>query len=168
MNFANFFRITILWRNYGQLFLNRFSRKYSWRGNIEASGKYKDIKTLSDCNWPRTQNHLVLKWTLNYLAKLANWLNCVLSTYLYGAFDCMFLSCHMSCKFKALFFNKNWMKQVPILKYATSQNVPKQINTIQSEPKIDVKQVKTSQSNTKQPKTSQKETWNKRKPPKTN
>ena len=38
----------------------------------------------------------VLKWTLNHLAKLAKWLNCVVSSYLYGAFDCMFLSCHVA------------------------------------------------------------------------
>ena len=49
----------------------------------------------SDCNWTRTQNHLVLKRTLNHLAKLTKWLSCVLSTYLYGAFDCMYLSCHV-------------------------------------------------------------------------
>ena len=47
----------------------------------------------SDCNWTRTQNHLVLKRTLNHLAKLTKWSSCALSTYLYGAFDCMFLSC---------------------------------------------------------------------------
>ena len=35
------------------------------------------------------------KRTLNYLPNLAKWLSCVLSTYLYGAFDCMFLSCHV-------------------------------------------------------------------------
>ena len=51
------------------------------------------LKFRSDCNWTRTQNHLVLKRTLNHLAKLAKWLSCVLSTYLYGAFECMFLSC---------------------------------------------------------------------------
>ena len=50
------------------------------------------IWRLSDCNWTRTQNHLVCKQILNHLAKLAKWLSCVLSTYLYGAFDCMFLS----------------------------------------------------------------------------
>ena len=49
---------------------------------------------LSDCNWTRTQNHLVCKRTLNHLAKLAKWLSCVLSTYLYGAFNSMLLSCH--------------------------------------------------------------------------
>ena len=47
----------------------------------------------NDCNWARTQNHLVLKRTINHLAKLAKWLSCLLSIYLYGAFDCMFLSC---------------------------------------------------------------------------
>ena len=45
-------------------------------------------------NWTRTQNHLVRKRTLNHLAKLAKCLSCVVSTYLYGTFDCMFLSCH--------------------------------------------------------------------------
>ena len=37
----------------------------------------------------------LLKKTLNHLAKLANWLCCVVSIYLYGAFGCMFLSCHV-------------------------------------------------------------------------
>ena len=50
---------------------------------------------LSDCNWTRTQNHLVCKRTLNHLAKLSKWLSCVVSTYLYGAFDFMFLSCQV-------------------------------------------------------------------------
>ena len=40
-------------------------------------------------------NHLVCKWTLNHLAKMAKWLSCVVSTYLYIAFDCIFLSCHI-------------------------------------------------------------------------
>ena len=55
----------------------------------------REIWSLSDCNWTRTHNHLVDKRTLNHLAKLAKWLSCVVSTYLYGAFDCMFLSCHV-------------------------------------------------------------------------
>ena len=33
------------------------------------------IWRLSDCNWTRTQNHLVLKQTLNHLAKLTKWLS---------------------------------------------------------------------------------------------
>ena len=50
----------------------------------------RKIWNLSDCNKTRTPNHRFRKWTLNHLAKLAKWLNCVVSTYLYGAFDCMF------------------------------------------------------------------------------
>ena len=57
------------------------SRRHIWR--------------LSDCNGTRTNNHLVRKRILNHLAKLAKWLSSVVSTYLYGAFDCMFLSCHV-------------------------------------------------------------------------
>ena len=41
----------------------------------------------SACNGTRTHNHLVRKWTLNHLAKLAKWLSCVVSIYLYDAFD---------------------------------------------------------------------------------
>ena len=54
-----------------------------------------DIWSLSDCNGIRTHYNLVPKGTLNNLAKLVNWLSCVVSTYLYSAFDCMFLSCHV-------------------------------------------------------------------------
>ena len=50
---------------------------------------------LSDCNGTQTHNHLVRKRTLKHLAKLTKWLSWVVSTYLYCAFDCMFLSCHV-------------------------------------------------------------------------
>ena len=46
-----------------------------------------DNWSLSDCNGNRTHNHLVRKRTLNHLTKLAKWLSCVVSTYLYGAYD---------------------------------------------------------------------------------
>ena len=39
---------------------------------------------LTDCNRTQTHNYLVLKQTLNDLAKLTKWLSCVVSTYLYG------------------------------------------------------------------------------------
>ena len=51
--------------------------------------------SLSDCNGTRTHNHLVRKRTLRTLAKLTKWLSWVVSTYLYDAFDSMFLSCHV-------------------------------------------------------------------------
>ena len=60
------------------IFLQRFVDNCSYNINI-----------FSDCNWIRTHNHLVHKRTLNHLAKLAKWLSCVVSTYLYGAFDCI-------------------------------------------------------------------------------
>ena len=48
-----------------------------------ARSRHK-IWSLSDCNWTRTQNHLVRKWTLNHLAKLtislAKWLSVCLQT----------------------------------------------------------------------------------------
>ena len=49
------------------------------------------IWSLSDSSEIRTHNLLVRKRTLNHLAKLAKWLSCVVSTYLYGAFDGMLL-----------------------------------------------------------------------------
>ena len=49
--------------------------------------------SLSDCNWNLTQNHLLRKRTLNHVAKRLKWLSCVVSAYLYGAIDCIFLSC---------------------------------------------------------------------------
>ena len=49
------------------------------------------IWRLSDCNWTRTHNHLFRKRRLNHLSKLAKWLSFAVSTYLYGAFECMFL-----------------------------------------------------------------------------
>ena len=53
------------------------------------------IGSLSDSNVIRTHNHLVRKQRFNQLAKLAKWLSCVVSTYLYRAFGCMSLSCHI-------------------------------------------------------------------------
>ena len=54
-----------------------------------------EIWTLNNFNWTRNQNHLVRKRTLNDLTKETKWLSCVLSTYLYGAFDCIFLLCRV-------------------------------------------------------------------------
>ena len=55
----------------------------------------RHIWSLSDSNETRTHNYLVRKRTLNHLAKLVKWLGCVVSTYLYDAFDCTLLSCHV-------------------------------------------------------------------------
>ena len=55
----------------------------------------RDIWSLSNSSRIQTHNHLVCKRTLNHLAKLAKWLSCIVSNYLYGAFYCIFLSCHV-------------------------------------------------------------------------
>ena len=55
----------------------------------------REIWRWSDCNWTRTQNQLVFERTLNHLVKFNKWLRFVQNTYLYGAFDCMFLSRHV-------------------------------------------------------------------------
>ena len=41
----------------------------------------RHISSLIDSNGIGTHNHLIFKWTFNYLAKLANWLSWVVSTY---------------------------------------------------------------------------------------
>ena len=56
----------------------------------------RDVSSLSVSNGTLTHNQLLRKRTLNHLVKLAKRLTLVVSTYLYGAFDCMFLSCQVS------------------------------------------------------------------------
>ena len=53
------------------------------------------IWNLSTTNITLNHNLLVRKQTLNHFAKLDKWLWCVVSTYLYGAFDCVFSSSHV-------------------------------------------------------------------------
>ena len=55
----------------------------------------RNIWRLSDSNGIRTHSHLVRKSILNHLSKPVKWLSCVLSTYLYVAFDCMLFSCYV-------------------------------------------------------------------------
>ena len=54
----------------------------------------RQIWSLSDCKWTQTHNHLVHKRILSRLATLVKLLSCIMNTFLYVAFDCMFLSCH--------------------------------------------------------------------------
>ena len=52
----------------------------------------REIWSLSDYNWTRTQNHLVRKRTLNHLVKLAKWLSCV-CMYMYVLYIYIYLIC---------------------------------------------------------------------------
>ena len=55
----------------------------------------RDIWSLSDFKWTQTQNHLFGKGTLTHSTELSKWFSCVLSYYLFGVFDCIFLSIHV-------------------------------------------------------------------------
>ena len=65
------------------------------QGDIILNKYFSQRDILNDCNETRTHNHLVRKWTLNHLDKLAKWLSYVLRTCTYGVFDCIILSCHV-------------------------------------------------------------------------
>ena len=54
-----------------------------------------DIWSLNESNEIRIHNLLVRKRTLTYLAELAKWLSCAVSTYLHGAHHFRSLSCHV-------------------------------------------------------------------------
>ena len=54
-----------------------------------------NIWSLKNCNGSRNHNHLGRKRKLKHLANLTKWVRWIVSTYLYSAFDCMFLSCHI-------------------------------------------------------------------------
>ena len=63
--------------------------------NQPLAGSKRHIWSLSDSKEVRTYQDIVRNCTLNHLAKLAKWMSCVVSTYLYSAFDCMLLLCHV-------------------------------------------------------------------------
>ena len=72
------------------------STLYSWLNVKELLAPSRhEIWSWSDCNCTRTQNHLSGKRTLNHLVQLPEWLKFFLSSYLYGAIDCMLLWCHI-------------------------------------------------------------------------
>ena len=48
--------------------------------NVSINSDFKKERYKIDCSWTRTHNHLVLKRTLNHLAKLAKWLSVRLRT----------------------------------------------------------------------------------------
>ena len=102
----------------------------SWLSIKELCARSRcKIWILNDCNWTWTHSHLVHKWTLNYLAKKAKWLRCVVSTYLSSAFDCMFLSCHI-CVFRV---NPNsivaWMSRNSMLKWLQLDSSPQPLSS---------------------------------------
>ena len=66
----------------------------AWASVLKSVFKYKH-SSLSESNGIRTNNHLVCKRTFNRLAKLAEWLSCVVSSYLYGDLYGEFVSIYL-------------------------------------------------------------------------
>ena len=82
-----------------QFYFNHASHlKTGWRDsllvfcNLAKAFKHNAI---CDSSGIQTHNHLVRKRTLNHFAKLAKWLTCVVSTYLYGI--------HLNFRYRACF-----------------------------------------------------------------
>ena len=83
----------------------------------------RHIWSLIDINGIRTHNYLVRKPILNHIAQLAKWLSCVVSTYLYGVFDCILLSCHIQYWLYTLrkYQGTPCSKQAPYMKFKWQQ-----------------------------------------------
>ena len=77
---VGYYHVTYAFKNESTLYSCLNFKKFIVRNR-------RDIWSLSDSSWIRTHNQLVRKQTLNHLAKLAKWLNCVVSIYMYCAFD---------------------------------------------------------------------------------
>ena len=74
--------------------VNPHSRVLEYQGTpCPKQARYLKFKWLQGDRNPQP----LRKPTLNHLAKLANWLSCVVNSYLCGEFDCMFLSCLCTC-----------------------------------------------------------------------
>ena len=61
-------------------YFKKIKEKTTVRKFLESNQSIQDTLKRSDCNWTRTQNQLILKRTLNHLAKRAKWLSVRLRT----------------------------------------------------------------------------------------
>ena len=73
-----------------------------------------------------THNHLVHKRTLNHSAKLAKWLSCVVSTYLYGHLTVC--SCHVTYALHSESLNEVWSNTVFVHEYLLANNCLHKVN----------------------------------------
>ena len=86
-----------------------FQREFTLYSCLNVKGppcsKQARYLKFRDSNGIRIHNHLVCKRTLNYIAKLTKWFGCVVSFYMYGAFDCMLLSCHINLQSESTLYS---------------------------------------------------------------
>ena len=102
-NLFKYFSVISLTNSKYLITCNSNSDKIIWKcihlSKICSDGALTNLeqteRDLSDCNGTQTHNHLIRKQTLKHLTKLAKRLSCIVSTYLYGDFDYMFLSYHV-------------------------------------------------------------------------
>ena len=84
---------------YSELFWPVFSCILTEYGEIRSISPYS-VRMLDNMYQNNSEyghflrSDWVCQKTLNHLDKLAKWLSCVVSAYLYGSYDCMLLSCH--------------------------------------------------------------------------
>ena len=76
-------------------FQSEFKLCNCWNVKEPLSQKRSVIWSLGDCNETRTHKNFSPKKKLNHLVKLTKKLKGIVGIYLYGAFDCMLLSCHV-------------------------------------------------------------------------
>ena len=100
----------------------------AWMSRNSLLGQNRrNIWSLSVSGGIRTHKYLVRKRILNHLAKLVKWLCCVVSTHLYGAFDCMLYD-HVTYAFWSettlsiyLMSNNSLLKTAGYLKFKLQQ-----------------------------------------------
>ena len=96
------------------------SRQHSW--------------SLSDSKEVRTHNHIVGKRTRKHIARLAKWVSCVVSTYIYGAFDCMVLLCRVRVPELIQILQLAWMSRNSLLEVSTISEL--QVTATRFEPTV--------------------------------
>ena len=96
------------------------SRQHSW--------------SLSDSKEVRTHNHIVGKRTRKHIARLAKWVSCVVSTYIYSAFDCMVLLCRVRVPELIQILQLAWMSRNSLLEVSTISEL--QVTATRFEPTV--------------------------------
>ena len=120
VSFANIIETKCLWYSFSTILQNDLNPvKDHWNMHRIRKSRFQTIHgSLSDCNWTRTQNHLVRKRTVNHLAKLAcgvwihsearTWYDKNLQLYMVG--QMFFIKFHKETEVKKVWSLLYWMK----------------------------------------------------------
>ena len=94
----------------------------------------RHIWSLNDSNEIWTNNLLICKRTLNRLVKMTIWLSCVVSTYLYGAFECMLLLCNVRSQTESTLYSFSECQGNPCLNQELYLNFKCQQQNLNAQP----------------------------------